>query len=164
MNKNCFLIIIISLIIMLAGCSLALIDESIGSGIAAEKSITQEDQHHTPTEENEQNMTSDDEVRGNIFISEAGIAVFESFPIQVVLYISGELPTPCHQFQAFVSPPDLDNKINVDVYTVVEPDAVCIQIMQPFEESVSIPMIGQEDGKYSVWVNGEKVGEFTYPG
>jgi hypothetical protein len=37
-------------------------------------------------------------------------------------------------------------------------------VIEPFEESVSIPMTGKPDGMYTVWVNGELVGEFSYPG
>lgn len=35
---------------------------------------------------------------------------------------TGGLPTPCNQLRAAVSPPDADNKIMVDVYSVSDPE------------------------------------------
>jgi hypothetical protein len=96
--------------------------------------------------------------RGNVFIEEAGLVIRESYPPQISLNLSGELPTPCHQLRAKVNEPDVNNKINVDVYTVVDPDLMCTQVLKPFSESVDLGTF--PSGHYSVWVNGESVGEF----
>ena len=88
----------------------------------------------------------------------------ESYPIQVMLSLSGDLPTPCHSFHADVSEPNQKNEIHVDVYSLVDPEIMCIQKIEPFVENVSIPMTGAADGTYTVWVNGKLVGEFNYPG
>jgi len=105
-----------------------------------------------------------DMVHGPVFINDVKLLIMESYPIQVMLNISGELPTPCNIFQADVSEPDEDNEIHVEVYSLVAEGDVCIEVIQPFSENVSIPMAGKPDGVYTVWVNGEKVGEFSYPG
>lgn len=97
-------------------------------------------------------------VRGNIFIEESGLMIRESYPPQISLNISGNLPTPCHQFRADVSKPDAENRINVDVYTVVDPNMMCIQVLKEFSESINLGTY--PSGHYSVWVNGESVGEF----
>jgi len=96
--------------------------------------------------------------RGNVYIQEAGLVIRESYPPQISLNISGELPTPCHQLRAEVSEPDLDNKIIVDVYTVVDPELICTQVLKPFSESIDMGTF--PSGHYSVWVNGESAGEF----
>ena len=96
--------------------------------------------------------------RGNIFIEESGLMIRESYPPQISLNLSGNLPTPCHQFRADVSTPDADNKINVDVYTIVDPNMMCTQVLKPFTESINLGIF--PSGHYSVWVNGESVGEF----
>jgi hypothetical protein len=44
--------------------------------------------------------------RGNIFIQESGLLIRESFPPQISLSFSGDLPTPCHQVRAVINPPD----------------------------------------------------------
>jgi len=80
------------------------------------------------------------------------------------LHIVGNLPTPCHEFQFSVSQPDAKNRIYVAAWSESDPTAICAQVLQPFEENVSIPMAGVADGTYSVWLNGELVGEFNYPG
>jgi hypothetical protein len=96
--------------------------------------------------------------RGNVFINEFGLLIRESFPPQVSLSFSGDLPTPCHELRAVINPPDADNKIIVDAYSVVDPDMVCTQVLKPFEESISIGTY--PTGHYSVWINGEMAGEF----
>ncbi len=122
---------------------------------------------HTPGDEQLPPPTAaipDNAQRGEIFISESQLLIMESYPVQVSLSLSGELPTPCNIFQADVSGPDADNQIHVEAYTLIDPAATCIQMLEPFEEGISIPMQGQADGDYSVWLNGELVGEFSYPG
>ena len=96
--------------------------------------------------------------RGNLFIGEAGLILRESFPVQVVLELSGELPTPCHQLRVSVEPPDQENKIQLDAYTVVNPELICIQVVKPFQETIELGTF--PGGHYTVWVNGEQVGEF----
>jgi hypothetical protein len=99
-----------------------------------------------------------DLTRGNIYINESSLVIRESYPPQISLSISGDLPTPCNQLRAEVSPPDQENNIKMDVYTVIDPDKVCIQVLEPFEENIDLGTF--PTGHYAVWVNGEKVGEF----
>lgn len=96
--------------------------------------------------------------RGNVFIQESGLLIRESYPPQISLAISGDLPTPCHQLRVVIGEPDENNKINVDVYTVVDPNMMCTQVLKPFSESIDFGMF--PSGHYSVWVNGGPVGEF----
>ncbi len=103
-------------------------------------------------------------ILGSVYISEANLMVMESYPIQVALNISGELPTPCHTVRAIVTPPDGDMEFHIQIYSEAKADEVCIQVLQPFSENVSLPLQGLADGTYSVWLNDEKVGEFNYPG
>jgi len=96
--------------------------------------------------------------RGNVFIQEFGLLIRESFPPQVSLSFSGELPTPCHELRAVINPPDAENKIMLDAYSVVDPDMMCTQVLKPFEESINIGTY--PSGHYTVWINGEMAGEF----
>ncbi len=96
--------------------------------------------------------------RGNVFIEESGVMIRESYPPQISLNISGNLPTPCHQLRAKVSSPDAGNKINVDAYTVVDPNLVCVQVLKPFTASIDLGIFPA--GHFTVWVNGESAGEF----
>lgn len=100
--------------------------------------------------------------KGPIFISSAELLIMESFPVQVRLHVTGDLPTPCHSFHADVAAPDGENRIDVTAYSLYNPNLMCTQILQPFDESVSIPMNGQAAGTYAVYLNGELIGQFDY--
>jgi hypothetical protein len=97
-------------------------------------------------------------MRGEVFIQESGLLIRESFPPQISLVFSGDLPTPCHELRAVVNPPDEENKILVDVYSLVDPDMACIQILEAFEENIDLGTF--PSGHYTVWINGEMAGEF----
>jgi hypothetical protein len=96
--------------------------------------------------------------RGNAFINESSLLIRESYPPQIAIMLSGDLPTPCHQLRAEVGEPDAENKIMVNVYTVVDPNMMCIQVLKPFDETVELGTF--PSGHYSVWLNGEMIGEF----
>jgi hypothetical protein len=96
--------------------------------------------------------------RSDIFIHEASLMIRESYPPQISLSLSGDLPTPCHQLRAEIAPPDAENKILVDVYSVVNPDLACTQMVKSFQEQIDLGAF--PGGHYAVWVNGEPAGEF----
>ena len=98
--------------------------------------------------------------RGNVYINEASLVIRESYPPQISLSIKGDLPTPCNKLRVKIEVPDQDNKIMVEVYSLVNPDKVCIQVLEPFEESIGLGTF--VNGHYSVWVNGKGAGEFDY--
>jgi hypothetical protein len=98
-------------------------------------------------------------IRGEVFIDTQEILLMESFPVQVALLVRGSLPTPCHMLRAEVSAPDSQNNINVELWSLSEPDVVCVQVLQAFE--TSIPLGSYPEGDYTVYVNGEKAEEFS---
>lgn len=103
-------------------------------------------------------------VQGPVYLSHASIIVMESFPVQVSVLLQGDLPTPCHSFHYTLAEPDAENAIHLSLYSEAEPDVMCIQVLQPFEESIRLPMEGRPEGTYRVYVDGDLVGEFSYPG
>lgn len=96
--------------------------------------------------------------RGNVFIENSDVLVMESFPVQIAWVLSGDLPTPCNQLRVVANPPDEGNRIQVEVYSVIDPAETCIQALEPFEANIGLGSF--PSGHYSVWVNGEMVGEF----
>jgi len=98
-------------------------------------------------------------VRGNAFVQEVEITVMESYPVQVVVEIRGNLPTPCHLVRARVGEPDEQGRIEVEVYSLTEADTICIQVIQPFE--TRIPLGSFTSGDYTIFVNGKQVGQFS---
>ena len=97
-------------------------------------------------------------VRGNVLIEESGLLIRESYPPQISLGMSGNLPTPCHELRLEIETPDAQNKIEVSAYTVVDPNIMCTQVLKPFSERVDLGTFAS--GHYSVWVNDQPVGEF----
>ena len=95
--------------------------------------------------------------RGPVYLDSTEVLVRESLPVQAALVVRGSLPTPCHVLRVEVAPPDNQNRILVDIYSTTDPEQVCIQVLEPFEETVELGQFS--DGTYSVWVNGEPVGE-----
>jgi hypothetical protein len=97
-------------------------------------------------------------IRSEVYIDSNDLLILESFPLQFMLNIKGNLPTPCNALRIFVNPPDAENKIYVDVYSVINPDKVCVQVLSPFEVNVSLGSF--PTGKYILFVNGNQVAEF----
>ena len=82
----------------------------------------------------------------------------ESFPVQVTLRLVGELPTPCHQLRA-VATTDADQKgVDIELYTLTDPDMLCIDVISPFQ--AEMPLGSFSGGKFSVYINGELLGTF----
>jgi len=91
-------------------------------------------------------------------LGDSGLIILESFPVQVRLHLMGNLPTPCHQLRAVVTTTEEQKRVDVELYTVVDPDTVCITVLSPFD--VIIPLGSFSGGKYSVYINGELLGDF----
>lgn len=96
--------------------------------------------------------------RGNFYVEEASLIIRESFPPQIALQLKGNLPTPCNQLRVDVKEPDAENQIRVDAYSVSDPDRACVQVLAPVDEQIELGTF--PSGHYTVWVNGEMVGEF----
>lgn len=97
--------------------------------------------------------------RGNVLIDSQEILILESFPPQYVLQVQGALPTPCHELRVVVDAPTADSRINVQFYSVVDPDMACTQVLEPFD--VAIPLGSFVRGTYTVFLNEQEVGEIT---
>ena len=97
-------------------------------------------------------------VRGNAFLDSTELLTMESFPLQFMLVLKGSLPTPCHKLRIALSPPDAQNKIVVDIYSVVDPNMLCVQVLEEFE--ANFPLGSFPSGHYTLWVNGGQVAEF----
>ena len=96
--------------------------------------------------------------QGNVFIDRSELLIMESYPIQVALILKGSLPTSCNQLRVIAKPQNEQNRIQVDIYSVIDPAKVCVQVLEPFEVNVGLGSF--PTGHYSVWVNEEMVGEF----
>ena len=100
--------------------------------------------------------------REPVYIGQAELLALMIYPVKISLHITGDLPTACHEFHTEVDGPNAQNRIEVTAYSTVDPVVTCTQALEPFDESVPFSMQGQPDGTYSLWLNGDLVGEFEY--
>jgi hypothetical protein len=98
--------------------------------------------------------------RGEVFIDVQEILILESFPPQFRLQVIGSLPTPCHSLRAVVADPNEQNEVHVEIYSLVDPDVVCMQVLEPFEAGIPLGR-NLEGDTYTIFVNGELVGEIV---
>ena len=96
--------------------------------------------------------------RSTVHLDYIGLLILESYPVQINLELQGYLPTPCHNMRVSILPPDQENRIYGEVYSVVDPSMMCIQVIKEFETVVSLGSF--PTGHYTVYINGEVVGEF----
>ncbi len=92
-------------------------------------------------------------VRGSLEIAESGVVLMEN-PLRVELNLAGNLPTPCHQL-AWEVKPVFQGTIQVEVFTEVDMEVICVQILEPFEEQIELTRL--LPGEYKILVNGEEI-------
>ncbi len=99
-------------------------------------------------------------MRDQVFVDveNSEVVVSMSQPVQASVLLNGNLSDPCHQLRVVVSPPNAQKEIMLDVYSVVDPSLVCIMVIKPF--NVTIPLGTFSGGHFSVFANGQLIGEF----
>ena len=99
-------------------------------------------------------------VREPVYIGETEVSAMLTDPPTISLHITGDLPTACYEFHYEFEGP-ANGRIDVTVYSTISPAATCIQGLHSFDEIVEIPMAGQPDGNYQIYLNGNLVGEIA---
>ena len=97
-------------------------------------------------------------IRSLFMLDSYNLNIMESYPIQISLDLSGSLPTPCHELRIEISQPDQQYQIQIEAYSVLDPEVMCAQVIKPIE--ITIPMGSFPSGHYSVWINGNLIGNF----
>ena len=98
--------------------------------------------------------------RGEVFLNldSSQLIIMESMPLQVLAILSGDLPDPCHKLRVAVTAAGADNHVNLEVYSLTNASEICTSVLQPF--AATIPLGTYSGGHFSVYVNGELLGEF----
>jgi inhibitor of cysteine peptidase len=89
---------------------------------------------------------------GLALVDEIDILILESFPVQVHVIASGNLPDPCTEISE-ISQEREGNTFIVTIKTY-RPPAFGIQVLAPFEEIIPLEVYGLPAGTYTVDVNG----------
>jgi hypothetical protein len=100
--------------------------------------------------------------RDLLAVTNVSIMTTNSLPVRLGVNFTYALPTVCHELRVAVSGPDASHRIDLQIYTLVDPSEVCIMIaMAPVSDTVLIGVL--PEGTYSIYVNGDKVGNIALP-
>jgi hypothetical protein len=91
-------------------------------------------------------------------IKNSAVIVAESSPVQISIRLKGTMPNPCYRLRVNPAQPDAQKSIQVEVYSVLVPGEICAQVLQNFDETILLGSFPA--GHYTVYVNGELLGEF----
>lgn len=100
--------------------------------------------------------------QSKFFVDSAQLLPDLDQPGATALMMEGSLPTPCNQLRVQLSGPDTENRIRVNVYSVIEKDKICTQVLEPFEGKTAV-IDGLPAGTYPVLVNSQPIGEIQAP-
>jgi len=92
-----------------------------------------------------------------VYLDLSEIQTTSPFPPEYQVALRGSLPTPCHSLRVEIKPPDEQNNIYIEVYSVADPNAVCAQVLQSFD--VAVPLKNLIPVLYKVWLNGNQIAE-----
>jgi hypothetical protein len=98
---------------------------------------------------------------GPVYIDRSKIMMKESYPVQVELVLTGNLPTPCNMLRVVSAEPDENGHIEIEAYTVSDPDKMCAQVLTPFVALV--PLGEYTEGAYTISINDVESGDFQLP-
>jgi hypothetical protein len=73
----------------------------------------------------------------------------------------GTVPSLCNKLIFKVDPVDNKNQIIIHIFTTSNLKAPCLNGAQPFDQTIRLTNI--TTGMYTVWFNGNKLGEYTVP-
>ena len=95
-------------------------------------------------------------VDGDVTVTVADVRVMESFPVQIVLDVTGEKPTPCHEI--FWTVEDDGEVIAIEMISQVAAEQTCAQVIEPF--TIVVPLGSWTEESRDIELNGEIVGSF----
>jgi hypothetical protein len=102
---------------------------------------------------NIEKMVAKDAVASLANVNDIKILLLESFPVQVHVVARGEHPDSCTKVDKVTTSREGDTFF-VTITTSRPADAMCAQVMTPFEEVVALDVVGLKAGVYTVDVNG----------
>ncbi len=86
-------------------------------------------------------------------IDSVEVLILESFPVQVTVNVRGNLSDACTKIAEVTTTRD-GNTFNIDISTSRPADAMCAQVLTPFEQNIPLDVKGLKKGTYTVNVNG----------
>lgn len=91
-------------------------------------------------------------IRGLAAVDSITILIMESFPVQVSVRALGNLPDGCTTIDSTTQERQ-GNTIFVTIGTARPDDALCAEVLVPFDKTISLDALGLKAGTYTVTVN-----------
>jgi inhibitor of cysteine peptidase len=102
---------------------------------------------------NIEKMVAEDAVVSLANVNEIEIRLLESFPVRIHAVARGEHPDSCTKVDKVATRREGDTFF-VTITSSRPADAMCAQVMTPFEEVVALDVVGLKAGVYTVDING----------
>lgn len=94
-------------------------------------------------------------VIGRAPVASVALQIAESFPVQIIAVVDGELPDGCTTINRITQSRDVDaRRLRVDVSTARPEGMICTQALVAYEEHVQLEVLGLPAGTYTVDANG----------
>jgi inhibitor of cysteine peptidase len=94
-------------------------------------------------------------IYGTATVETIQVIKLESFPVQVQVAAQGYLPDSCTEINEIKTEKE-GNNFNINISTKRPKDAVCTQVIVPFNKTIPLDLQGLKAGNYTVNVNGVK--------
>ena len=98
----------------------------------------------------------DGNIDGEVWVTGADLRIMESYPIQVMLDVTGDKPTSCHEI--FWTVDDTGEAIEIEMISQIASDQSCAQVIEQYVSAV--PLGSWADETRDVYLNGELLGSF----
>ncbi len=96
---------------------------------------------------------------GTATVESIQIMLLESFPVQVNVLVRGEISNSCTGIEE-ITAEMVEGQFEIDLAVALQDNPPCTESAVPFEESVSLDVLGLDAGRYIVAANGI-TGSFT---
>ncbi|NJN78995.1 MAG: hypothetical protein HC797_00105 [Anaerolineales bacterium] len=84
---------------------------------------------------------------------------YEFTPPRAMLNILGYMPSVCNELRININPPDVNFRIFIEIYSLVNTNINCDNVFQQFETNILFGYYSS--GRYTVWINEALVGDFV---
>lgn len=104
-------------------------------------------------------VSTDTPLQQEASVDSIEILILESFPVQVNVRARGDLPDGCTSIDNATTTQQ-GTTFNINITTIRQTGELCTEALVPFEETISLDVLGLSAGTYTVNVNGIN-GSFT---
>jgi len=99
-------------------------------------------------------------IYGSVMLSSIKFTIPEG-TVEPEIRFLGTVPTLCNKLIFKVDPIDSKKQIIIHVFTTSNMKESCLKKAEPFDQTIRLSKV--PTGTYTVWFNGNKLGEYSVP-